>query len=97
MLVQTNNRSFGQLSRFHKAPPAILNPRIEREYCLTPTAPVTALPVPVIARLDRAIQKLTQHASWIIRSSRMMTFLLGYDSLIRFERKAKLISLDYHS
>jgi hypothetical protein len=28
---------------------------------------------PVIARLDRAIQKLAQHASWIIRSSRMMT------------------------
>ena len=73
MLAQLSQRSIGQMSRFHKAPPAILNPRIEREYCLTPTAPVTALPVPVIARLDRAIQQFTQHASWIIRSSRMMT------------------------
>ena len=30
-------------------------------------------PVPVIARLDRAIQELAQHSTWIIRSSRMMT------------------------
>jgi len=29
--------------------------------------------VPVIARLDRAIQKLAQLATWIIRSSRMIT------------------------
>ncbi len=29
--------------------------------------------VPVIARPDRAIQKLAQHTSWIIRSSRMKT------------------------
>ena len=32
-----------------------------------------ACPVPVIARLYRAIQKLAQYATWIIRSSRMMT------------------------
>jgi hypothetical protein len=48
-----------------------LNPWIEREDCPTPTT------VLVIARLDRAIQKLAQHASWIIRSSRMMTLLKG--------------------
>ena len=29
--------------------------------------------VPVIARLDRAIQKLAQHPTWIIRSSQTMT------------------------
>jgi len=51
----------------------ILTPWIEREYYLTYTAPLTARPLPVIARLDWANQKLTQYASWIIRSSRMMT------------------------
>jgi hypothetical protein len=62
MLAQLSKRSIGQMSRFHKAPPVILNPWIEREHNLTYNAPVTyrpvpitTRPVPVIARLDRAI------------------------------------------
>jgi hypothetical protein len=91
ILAQLSKRSFGQLSCLYQAPPVILNPWIGKEYYLTHTTPVTACPVPVIARLDRAIQKFGQHAFWIIRSSRMMTLKLVKDADLSKESNAKLI------